>query len=109
PDKPTMAGNLQTPMPGWSATARFDGSRLYLTPSDWGCNYDANGMATGKLQTPLDVYDLSDPALPTKLGSTKIDGQISLMIPNGDRLFALGNNYDCQSFAASPIALGYFD
>ncbi len=108
PDHPKMSGNLQQPMPGWSATARFDGSRLYLTPSDWGCYYDGN-VVTGAIQTPLDVYDLSDPAMPKKLGSSTIQGQISLMIPNGDRLFALGNTYDCSSNYKSPIALSYFD
>ena len=108
PDKPKMSGNLQAPMPGWSATARFDGSRLYLTPSDWGCYYNGN-VVTGAIQTPLDVYDLSDPAMPKKLGSSTIQGQISLMIPNGDRLFALGNTYDCSTNSKSPIALSYFD
>jgi hypothetical protein len=108
PDKPKMSGNLQAPMPGWSATARFDGSRLYLTPSDWGCYYNGQ-VVSGTIQTPLDVYDLSDPAMPKKLGSSTISGQISLMIPNGDRLFALGNTYDCTTYYKSPIALSYFD
>lgn len=109
PDRPVVTGTLTTPMPGWDATARFDGSRLYLTPSNWGCQYDNNGTAIGSLQTPLDVYDLSDPALPRAVGSTKIDGHVWLMIPNGDRLFALGNTYDCSSGYQSPISLAYFD
>jgi hypothetical protein len=108
PDKPKLAGNLQAPMPGWDATARFDGTRLYLTPSNWGCTY-SDGQATGSLQTPLDVYDLADPAMPKKLGSSSIDGQISLMIPNGDHLFALGNKYDCAQGYQSPVSLAYFD
>jgi hypothetical protein len=105
PDKPAVRGSLPTPMPGWDATARFDGSRLYLTPMSWGCS----GGATGSVQTPLDVYDLSDMAMPVKLGSSTIDGQISLMIPNGNRLFALGNTYDCTNGYRSPISLAYFD
>src|ERR1051325_7400844 len=31
------------------------------------------------------------------------------MIPNGDRLFALGNTYDCVTYESSPLALDYFD
>jgi hypothetical protein len=108
PAMPKLAGNLQTPMPGWDATARFDGTRLYLTPSNWGCQY-VNGQVTGSVQTPLDVYDLADPAMPRKLGSSVIEGQISLMIPNGDHLFALGNKYDCASGYQSPVSLAYFD
>ncbi|RYZ07996.1 MAG: hypothetical protein EOO73_09875 [Myxococcales bacterium] len=109
PDAPVVTGSLQQPMPGWDATARFDGARLYLSPNSWGCSYDNNGNATDSLRTPLDVYDLSDMAMPKKLGTGAIDGQISLMIPNGDRLFALGNVYDCSNGYQSPIALSYFD
>ncbi len=109
PDHPKVTGALQTPMPGWDATARFDGTRLYLTPSTWGCQYDANGTSSGSIQTPLDVYDLSDVTMPVKLGSAAIEGQISLLIPNGQRLFALGSHYDCSSNYQSPIALAYFD
>lgn len=109
PDAPVVTGSLQQPMPGWDATARFDGARLYLSPNSWGCSYDSSGNATGSLRTPLDVYDLSDMAMPKKLGTGAIDGQISLMIPNGDRLFALGNVYDCSNGYKSPIALSYFD
>jgi hypothetical protein len=109
PMHPKVTGSLSQPMPAWDATARFDGSRLYLTASNWGCSYDSNGNATGTLRTPLDVYDLSDMTHPTKLGSSTIDGQVSLMIPNGDRLFALGNTYDCSNGYQSPISLAYFD
>jgi hypothetical protein len=109
PDKPVLMGSLEQPMPGWDAAARFDGTRLYLTPTNWGCQYDANGTTTGTVQTPLDVYDLSDMAKPIKLGSASIEGQISLLMPNGDRLFALGNHYDCTQGYQSPIALAYFD
>ncbi len=108
PDAPKVTGYLETAMPGWDAAARFDGTRLYLSPTSWGCSYDGTTV-TGSVQTPLDVYDLSDPANPKKLGSSTIEGQISLMIPNGERLFALGNHYDCGSNYASPIALAYFD
>jgi hypothetical protein len=109
PDAPVVAGSLTTPMPGWDATARFDGTRLYLTPTSWGCEYDSSGVATGSVRTPLDVYDLADPAMPRLMGSSSIDGQVWLMIPNGDRLFALGNTYDCTNGYQSPISLAYFD
>ena len=107
PDEPAMLGTLPQPMPGWDATARFDGTRLYLTPSNWGCQYNG-GQVTGYVQTPLDVYDLSEP-VPSKIGSGLIDGQISLMMPNGDHLFALGNKYDCAKGYQSPVSLSYFD
>jgi len=108
PDQPKLTGNLQAPMPGWDATARFDGTRLYLTPMNWGCSY-VDGQATGSLRTPLDVYDLADPAMPRKLGTSSIEGQISLLVPNGDHLFALGNKYDCSQGYQSPVSLAYFD
>ncbi len=106
PDAPVVAGQLEVASPGWDAAARFDGTRLYLTPTTWGCGF---GGASGSLSTPLDVYDFADPARPVKLGSTAIEGQIDLMIPNGDRLFALGHHYSCDGDYASPIALAYFD
>jgi hypothetical protein len=110
PDEPVVTGSLDEPMPGWDAAVRFDGTRLYLTPTSWGCQYDINGNSSGSVQTPLDVYDLTDMAKPVKLGSSTIDGQISLMMPSGDRLFALGNHYDCAGQGTkSPIALAYFD
>jgi hypothetical protein len=107
-DAPHVTGSLAQAMPAWDVTARFDGDRLYLTPASWGCTFDANGNGTGSVQTPLEVYDLSD-VVPKKLGSGTINGQVSLMIPNGDRLFALGNTYDCANNYQSPISLAYFD
>lgn len=109
PSAPVVTGSLPEPLPNWDATARFDGTRLYLTPTSWGCTVDNNGNASGTVETPLDVYDLSDKAMPKKLGSSTIDGQVWLMIPNGDRLFALGNSYDCVNGYQSPISLDYFD
>jgi len=109
PEKPRVTGTLETPMPGWDAAVRFDGTRLYLTPTNWGCGYYGGDQASGTVRTPLDVYDLSDVTKPVKLGSSSIAGQVSLMIPNGQRLFALGNNYDCSNGYQSPVALSYFD
>lgn len=109
PDAPSVTGTLSAPMPGWDVAARFDGNRLYLSPTSWGCSYDGAGNPTGAVSTPLEVYDVSDPAAPGKVGSTTIDGTVSLMIPNGDRLFSLGNDYDCTSGYRSPISLSYFD
>jgi hypothetical protein len=112
PDAPVVTGQLDVPTPGWDATARFDGTRLYLTPTSWGCSYYGGGGAggaSGSLATPLDVYDFADPALPVKLGTTSIEGQIDLLMPNGNRLFALGHHYSCGDDYASPIALAYFD
>jgi hypothetical protein len=108
PDAPNVTGSLTVANLGYSATARFDSGRLYLSPNSWGCT-DAQGNPVSQVQTPLHVFDVSDPQNPHELGSTLLDGQISLMMPNGQNLFALGNTYDCTTYSASPMALAYLD
>ncbi len=65
-------------------TARFDPGRMYLSP-----NTDSYSAAT----TPLQVYDLSNPAAPALAGQTDVPGTVWLMVPSGNQLFALGS-YD---------------
>jgi hypothetical protein len=108
PDAPVLTGSLSVPNLGYSATARFDSGRLYLSPNSWGC-YDTQGNPVSSVQTPLHVFDVSNPTQPVELGSTMLDGEISLMMPNGNNLFALGNTYDCTTYASSPMALAYLD
>jgi hypothetical protein len=108
PDAPVVTGMLEVRTTGYSAAARFDSGRLYLSPSSWGC-YGPNGELVDRVRTPLDVFDVSDPAQPKHLATASIDAQVSLMIPNGDRLFALGSSYDCTTNTASPLSLAYFD
>jgi len=60
--------------------------------------------------TPIQVFDLSDPAAPRLAGSTNITGAVWLFMPAGDRLFALGN--DCNSSVVSygsDVSLRYLD
>jgi hypothetical protein len=108
PDAPVATGSLTVASLGYSATARFDSGRLYLSPNSYGC-YDSQGHQLSSVQTPLHVFDVSNPAQPVELGSTVLDGEISLMMPNGQNLFALGNTYDCTTYASSPMALAYLD
>jgi hypothetical protein len=108
PDAPVVTGTLSVKNPGYSATTRFDAGRLYLTPNSYAC-YDAQGRPLSSYQTPLQVFDVSNPKAPVELGATQISGQISLMMPNGQNLFVLGNDYDCATYTASPMALAYFD
>jgi len=103
-----VTGSLAVQNPGYSATARFDSGRLYLSPNSFSC-YDNQGNLLSSYQTPLEVFDVSNPVAPVELGATKLEGEISLMMPNGQNLFVLGNNYDCTNDTQSPMALAYFD
>jgi hypothetical protein len=91
PDTPAVLSSMSVANLGWSAAARFDVdpagaySRLYLSPN--------GSYSTTSGQTPLSIYDLADPTAPKLAGSTNLDGNIWLFIPNGDQLFALGNTY----------------
>jgi hypothetical protein len=97
PDAPALASELSIASTGWSAAARFDSGRMYLSPD--------NGYVAGG-STPLQIYDLSNPAAPHLAGSTQITGSVWLMIPSGQQLFALGSNYTGSS---SQVALQYLD
>ena len=43
--------------------------------------------------TPLQIFDLSNAAAPKLAGQTQIPGSVWLIIPSGNQLFALGNDY----------------
>jgi len=58
-------------------SARFDGVRGYLV--------------TAARIDPLWVVDLRDPAKPTVTGELEMPGQLDHMVPQGDRLLALGH------------------
>ena len=100
---PTMASTLDIASKGWAATARFSDKRMYLSPRE---GYWSNGGQSPT--TPVEVYDVSNPAAPALAGSTSIDGAVWLFIPAGDRLFALGNNY-VNGASSSQVALRYLD
>lgn len=88
PDAPTLSSALPIANLGWSAAARFDvdpgdsWARLYLSPSD------DDGTSSS---TPFSIYDLTKPAAPVLAGTTTLDGDIWLFMPEGDHVFALGN------------------
>ncbi len=98
PDAPTLTSTLPISNLGWSAAARFSGNRLYLSPSN---NYYGSGT-----QTPFSVYDLSVPATPKLLGTTQLAGSVWLYIPDGTRLFSIGNTNAADS---SQVDVQYLD
>ena len=98
PDKPAIASTLSIPATnGWTPATRFDGTRMYLSPT----NYAPAGGTT-----PLEIYDVSNPAAPALAGQTQIPGSVWLMIPSGNQLFALGQD---NTFNASQVSLKYLD
>lgn len=97
PDQPKVDSQLVIASAGWTATARFDSGRMYLSPGD---SYTSNDA------TPLQIFDLSNPAAPTLAGQTQIPGNVSLMIPSGAQLFALGQD---DSGDSNQVSLNYLD
>ena len=106
PDQPALASTAMIPATGWGATARFDSGRMYLTP---GSGYYYGNQAQPGL--PLQIWDLADPKAPVLAGSTQLAGEVWNLIPAGDRLFALGNEYvpGEQYYTSSQVSLRYID
>ncbi len=99
PDAPRVRSELTIPSTGWDIAARFDGARMYLVPGNYYYRPGADG-------TPFQVYDLSNADAPKLTGSAQIPGNVWLMIPSGNRLFALGNDYTGPS---NSVSLKYLD
>jgi hypothetical protein len=97
PDAPQVASQFPIAANGWSPVARFDGLRMYLSPTNY---TPAGGM------TPLEIFDLSNPAMPKMVGQTGIPGSVWLMIPSGNQLFALGQD---NAINSSQVSLKYLD
>jgi hypothetical protein len=102
PDVPVKDAELPIASPsgwGYGVTTRFDIeaglARMYLSPGYWSSG-----------STPLDVFDLTDPHAPALAGSTTISGNVWLMIPSGQQLFALGQQ---SSGNGSQVSLQYVD
>lgn len=104
PDHPTLSSSISIPATGWGATARFDAGRMYLSPS---ANYYYGNQQQPSL--PLQIWDLADPGKPVLAGSTQFPGEVWNLIPAGDRLFALGNEYTGEQFTNSQVSLRYVD
>lgn len=100
PGAPALASAVAIATPGWSwtAAARFDGNRLYLSPD----------TSEYSLATPLQVYDLTDPTAPRLAGTAQVAGAVwnLLPAPNG-RLFALGTSTTADEGA--PVTVQYLD
>jgi len=102
PDAPALDSELTIAATGWSVSARFDSGRMYLSPAG-GSYYVGSTQST---TTPLDVYDLSNPLSPVLAGQTQLPGNVWLMVPSGNQLFALGSD---QSQNSSQVSLNYLD
>ncbi len=104
PAAPQKLASLDISSKGWAATARFANKRMYLSPREGA--YSPNGQQE---PTPIEVYDLSNPAAPALADSTNISGAVWLFMPVGtDRLFALGNEYG-NGYSSSKVALRLLD
>lgn len=102
PDHPLLDSALSIPATGWSAAARFDSNRLYLSPTS---NY-----YDGSDRTPFQVYDLSDPMAPYLAGNATISGAVWNILPApNQRIFALGNDNGGDAGEGDPVSLKYLD
>lgn len=100
PDAPVLDSALSIAQTGWSAAARFDGNRLYLSPQ--------SGYWDGAGTTPFQVYDLTDPMAPRLAGTVTVPGTVWNILPApGSRIFALGNDYHASE--GDPVSLQYLD
>ena len=101
PDHLALVSQADLPGTGWIPAARFDSGRMYLSPSDgW---YGTGGT------TPVQIYDVTDPAAPHLAGQTTVPGNVWNFIPAGDRLFALGDARTDGTYTSNQIALQYLD
>lgn len=90
----TPLGTLQMQVPAGREqlqSVRFDGERAYAV--------------TFERTDPLFVIDLSDPAHPRQRGELQIPGWLEYMEPRGDRLIALGYDFN----ASEALTLSLFD
>jgi hypothetical protein len=100
PDHPTLSSALRIARPGWSAAARFDNNRLYLSPAS---GYFGSGT------TPFQIYDLTDATAPRLAGTVEVPGAVWNILPApGSRIFALGNDYANVSYG-NAVSLHYLD
>ncbi len=101
PDTPVLKSSLDITGNSWNVATRFDGTRMYLSPSDGYYDPTNNG-------TPLQIYDLTNPAAPSLAGQTTLTGSVWLLMPNGNQLFALGND-TANDYTSTQVSLRYFD
>ena len=104
PNQPTLSSAVTIPATGWGATARFDAGRMYLSP-----HRELLLRRTSNRALPLQIWDLADPKQPLLAGATSLPGEVWNLIPAGDRLFALGNEYTGEQYTNSQVSLRYLD
>jgi hypothetical protein len=101
PGAPVLASALHIPNTGWSAAARFDTNRLYLSPE--------SGYYSATTTTPLQVYDLTDPRAPRLAGTAQLPGLVWNILPApSSRIFALGNSAQVSG-EGDPVSVHYLD
>jgi hypothetical protein len=102
PGAPVLDSAMTIAGTGWSAAARFDTNRLYLSPAG---GYTSDGSGT----TPFQVFDLSNPRAPRLAGTVTVPGTVWNLLPApGSRIFALGNDYQ-RAGQGDPVTLHYLD
>jgi hypothetical protein len=107
PDQPELASVVSLPGNSWSPAVRFDAGRMYLSPS--GQNYYGVDDS-GQRATPIQIFDLSNPAAPALKGTVNVTGQVWNFTPSGNRLFALGGTYTSTVDSyGSKVDLHYLD
>jgi len=101
PNAPVLDSALTIAQTGWSAAARFDNNRLYLSPESG--YYDASQT------TPFQVFDLTNPMAPKLAGTVAVPGSVWNILPApGSRLFTLGNDYQ-RLGEGDAVSLHYLD
>jgi hypothetical protein len=101
PDHPTFLSALSIERSGWSAAARFDNNRLYLSPG--------TGYYGGSGTTPFQIYDLTDSTAPRLAGTVNVPGVVWNILPApGSRIFTLGNDHAISSYGGA-VSLHYLD
>jgi hypothetical protein len=98
PDTPVLDSTLPINSPGWTPAALFDTGRMYLSPQ--------GGFSGSNVSTPLEIFDLSNPAAPVLAGQTQLPGTAWLIQPSGNQLFVLGQDSTSNS---SQVSLNYLD
>jgi len=102
PDAPVVKSTYSIAATGWSAAARFDTNRLYLSPY----TYDYSGVND---TTPFQVFDLTNPSAPKPAGTVTISGVVwNILLAPEQRIFALGNDWR-NDRNGNPLQLQYLD
>jgi hypothetical protein len=101
PDAPIVDSEFPIAQTGWSAAARFDTNRLYLSPQ--------SGYYDGSDTTPFQVFDLTNPTAPHLAGTVTVPGMVWNILPApNQRIFALGDDYS-NTGEGDSVSLQYLD